>query len=123
MSKMYVCVRDDFPDFMTPTLVAHATLRHHRHWHELVLHKDEQYEDWLRNSFKKYVVRVNLKEFERIGKLGETHRMHITKSWENNTLNGEVSCITVIADDSNTPNVLKFAKLWKPLKSGDGATK
>lgn len=118
MSKMYICVRDDFPDFMTPTLVAHSTLRHH-----LSLCEDDQYEDWLRNSFKKCVIRVNKKEFEKIGKLSETHQMRITKSWENNTLNGEVSCITVVANDSNIPNVLKFAKLWKPLMSECDRTK
>lgn len=110
MSKMYICVREDFPDYMAPTLVAHATLRHHLKWVDT-----ELYERWLTDSFKKCVVRVNLKEFEKIRKLGETHQMHITESWENSTLNGEVSCVTVVAEDDNIPNVLKFAKLWKPL--------
>ena len=58
-----------------------------------------------------------LKEFEKIRKLHETHQMHITESWENKTLNGEVSCVTVVAEDDNIPNVLKFAKLWKPKES------
>ena len=110
MSKLYICVRDDVPDFISPTLVAHAVLRHHLHWHE-----DVQYENWLKESFKKCVVRVNLKEFEKIRKLHETHQMHITESWENKTLNGDVSCVTVVAEDDNIPNVLKFAKLWRPL--------
>lgn len=114
MSKLYICVREDVLDYITPTLVAHATLRHHRHWHDLVIHEDKQYKDWLHNSFKKCVVRVNLKEFEKIRKLRETHQMHITESWENKTLNGEVSCLTVVAEDDSIPNVLKFAKLWKP---------
>ena len=116
-SKLYICVREDFPDYMTPTLVAHAVLRHHLHWHEFITHKDIQYENWLEESFKKCVVRVNLKEFEKIRKLHETHQMHITESWENKTLNGEVSCVTVVAEDDNIPNVLKFAKLWKPKES------
>lgn len=114
MSKLYICVREDFPDFMAPTLVAHAVLRHHLHWHEYVMHKDDQYENWLEESFKKCVVRVNRKEFEKIRKLPWTHQMHITESWENKTLNGEVSCVTVVVEDDNIPNVLKFAKLWKP---------
>ena len=29
MDKLYICVLDSFPDYMTPTLVAHAVLRHH----------------------------------------------------------------------------------------------
>lgn len=117
MSKLYICVREDFPDHMTPTLVAHAVLRHHLHWHEYVMHEDRQYENWLKGSFKKCVVRVNLKEFEKIRKLRDTHQMHITESWENKTLNGEVSCVTVVAEDGNIPDVLKFAKLWKPMES------
>lgn len=112
--KLYICVREDVPDFITPTLVAHAVLRHHLQWYEYVMCEDVQYKNWLEESFKKCVVRVNLKEFEKIRKLHETHQMHITESWENKTLNGEVSCVTVVAEDDNIPNVLKFAKLWKP---------
>lgn len=112
MSRLYICVRDDVPDFIAPTLVAHAVLRHHMDWY-----MDGQYDSWLCDSFKKCVVRVNLKEFEKIRKLHETHQMHITESWENKTLNGEVSCVTVVGEDDNIPNVLKFAKLWKPKES------
>ena len=39
----------------------------------------------------------------------------LDKRWENNTLNGEVSCLTIVAD-TNEHNVLKFAKLWKPVQ-------
>ena len=112
--KLYICVREDVPDFITPTLVAHAVLRHHLQWYE---YGDVQYKNWLEDSFKKCVVRVNLKEFEKIRKLHETHQMHITESWENKTLNGEVTCVTVVAEDGKIPNVLKFAKLWNPLTS------
>ena len=105
MDKLYICVLDTFPDYMTPTLVAHAVLRHHIDWATYL-----RYETWFTDSFKKCVVKVNQKEFKKILDLPFT-----TKSWENNTLNGEVSCITVIAN-SNEHNVLKFAKLWKPLE-------
>lgn len=73
-----------------------------------------QYEQWFTDSFKKCVVRVNLKEFLKIMDLGETHQMRVTESWENKTLNREVSCLTVVVEDDSIPNVLKFAKLWKP---------
>ena len=108
--KLYVCVLDEFPDFMTPTLVAHAVLRHHLiEKQDFELSDSYRYGNWLSDSFKKCVVRVNRKEFEKIRKID-----NVVESWENNTLNGEVSCLTVIAE-SNEHNVLKFAKLWKPL--------
>lgn len=49
-------------------------------------------------------------EFNKIRKLPNT-----VEYLENNTLNGEVSCVTIIAE-TNEHNVLKFAKLWKPLE-------
>lgn len=101
--KLYICVLDEFPDYMTPTLVGHAVLRHHTDWSEHL-----RYQDWLAYSFKKCVVKVNRKEFEKIRKLPFT-----TESFENNTLGGNVSCITVVAH-KDEHNVLKFAKLWKP---------
>lgn len=101
MKKLYICVIDSFPDYMTPTLVAHATLRHHLKYQD-----DLDYQDWLKNSFRKCVVKVNKKEFEKISKLEKIEFSH-----ENNTLGGDTSCITIIAD-TNDHKVLKFAKLW-----------
>ena len=106
--KMYVCVLDEFPDYMTPTLVGHAVLRHHLAMLESAPPVYEFYENWLHNSFKKCVVRVTRNEFDKILLLP-----NIVQSWENNTLEGKTSCITIVVDD-NIPNVLKFAKLWKP---------
>lgn len=107
MDKLYICVLDEFPDYMTPTLVAHATLRHH-----LAESSNDRYINWLNNSFRKCVVRVNYKEFGKIIQLP-----NVVESWENNTLEGSISCLTIIAD-TNEHNVLKFAKLWKPIKEG-----
>lgn len=104
--KLYICVLDEFPDYMVPTLVAHAVLRHHA-----VFCGCERYDNWLVESFKKCVVRVNRKEFEKICKLS-----NVVESWENNTLSGEISCLTIIAT-TQEHNVLKFAKLWKPKES------
>ena len=108
--KLYICVLDEFPDYMTPTLVSHAVLRHH-----LAEVFDEtndiyRYQRWLDDSFKKCVVRVNRKEFEKIKLLP-----NVIQSWENNTLNGEVSCLTIVANKEEH-KVLKFTKLWKPLE-------
>ena len=105
-NKLYIAVLDEFPDYMTPTLVGHAVLAAH-----LVFQHDPVYQDWLNNSFKKCVLRVNQKEFDKISK--------ITNSYvgrENNTLDGKDSCVVVCPQDPTLPlpNVLKFAKLWSP---------
>lgn len=103
---MYICVLDEFPDYMTPTLVAHAVLGAH-----LQFAISDQYQDWLKNSFKKCVVRVNEKEFTKIIQLPMVYLAH-----ENNTLEARKACAVVhpMANDK-LPNVLKFAKLWRPV--------
>ncbi len=103
--RLYIAVLDEFPDFMTPTLVAHTMLGAHLSFEQL-----EPYQLWLNNSFKKCVVRVNRKEFDHIAAIPHTFLGH-----ENNTLNGIKSCaIPLPVSDDVLPNVLKFAKLWKP---------
>lgn len=108
--KMYIAVLDEFPDYMTPTLVAHAVLGAHLYFTDgncmgdALLH----YENWLKTSFKKCVVRVNQKEFNKISNLPHVYLGH-----ENNTLGGKKSC-AVVCPRTELPNVLKFAKLWKP---------
>lgn len=101
--KLYIAVLDEFPDYMTPTLVGHAVLGAH-----LVFSGTQPYDTWLKDSFKKCVVGVSRKEFEKIKQLPQVYLGH-----ENNTLNGEKSC-AVVCVDTDIPNVLKFAKLWKP---------
>ena len=60
--KLYIAVLDEFPDYMTPTLVAHAVLAAH-----LKFQDDTVYQRWLVETHKKCVVRVNQKEFDKIG--------------------------------------------------------
>lgn len=103
--KLYIAVLDEFPDYMTPTLVAHAVLGAH-----LQFQSNLSYQYWLNESFKKCVVRVNRKEFAKIIALPQVYLAH-----ENNTLGAQKSCAVVCPMiDSELPNVLKFAKLWKP---------
>ena len=112
--KMYIAVLDEFPDYMTPTLVAHAVLGHHDQamdygcdeWKEKAY--TTLYKDWKKNSFKKCVVKVNQKEFEKISQLENVGLFH-----ENHTLDAKKACAVLVVDN-DTPNVLKFAKLWKP---------
>jgi len=107
--RLYIAVRDDFPDFMTPTLVAHAVLGAHLEFWQVW----PEYQNWLENSFKKVVLRVNRKEFDKIASLPKVYLGH-----ENNTCNGEKTCAVVCPSGGELPNVLKFAKLWKPIEKG-----
>jgi len=103
--KMYIAVLDAVPDFMVPTLVAHSVLGAH-----LQMTGNPDYEDWLSNSFKKCVVRVNEKEFFKISLIVGTYLGH-----ENKTLDARKSCaIPIPVKNEQIPNVLKFAKLWAP---------
>jgi hypothetical protein len=107
--KLYIAVLDEVPDFMVPTLVAHAVLGAHlqfynRHGEGLT----PDYNIWLLNSFKKVVVKVNRKEFTKIVELPNVFLAH-----ENSTLGGEKSC-AVVCPRTEYPNVIKFAKMWKP---------
>ena len=101
--KMYIAVLDEVPDFIVPTLVAHAVLGAH-----LVFQDTINYNLWLNNSFKKVVVKTSHKEFEKISLLENVYLAH-----ESKTLNEKKSCI-VVCPRLDIPNVLKFSKLWKP---------
>lgn len=105
MKKMYIAVLDEVPDFMVPTLVAHSVVNAH-----INMQHHEDYIDWLSNSFKKVVLRVNQKEFDKIA-----IRASCWKGHENTTLGGRPSCLVAIPMEPElTPLVLGFAKLWKP---------
>ena len=103
-SKLYIAILDDFPDFMTPTLVAHSVLSAH-----LKFEKNENYKQWLESSFRKVVVRVNDREFNKLRLLSDIHL-----GCESSTLEGREACI-VVCPRLETPNVLKFARMWKPV--------
>ena len=108
--KLYIAVLDEVPDFMVPTLVAHTMLGAHLQFMKLPGELYDQYENWLLQSFKKCVCRVNRKEFDKIANIPGTYLGH-----ENTTLGGSKSCtIPLPVPNEQLPNVLKFAKLWSP---------
>lgn len=108
MKKMYIAVLTDVPDFMVPTLVAHSVINAH-----IYFTGSPVYEDWLANSFRKVVLRVNRKEFDKIQTTLDCWEGH-----ENTTLGGIASCLVVMPVESdNVPNVLKFGKLWAPKEN------
>lgn len=104
MYKLYIAVLDTVPDYMVPTLVAHSVLGAHLTFNN----KSNEYDAWLKDSFKKVVLKVNAKEFEKILCISG-----IYLGYENTTLGGTNSCI-VLAPREDYPNVIKFAKMWKP---------
>jgi hypothetical protein len=126
--KMYIAVLDQVPDFMTPTLVAHSVLGAHAYFTKLndfttmLDHGTYKYPDyiyWLHNSFKKVTVRVNQKEFDKIAALPDVYLGH-----ENTTLDGAKSCAIVLPmSDEDRPNVIKYAKAWKPKYDGEALEK
>lgn len=105
---MYIAVLDEFPDYMVPTLVAHSVLAANDKFDHL-----GHYHSWKQFSFKKCVVRVNQKEFNKIAALENVYLGH-----ENNTLEGKKAC-AVVCPREEIPNVLKFAKLWKPKENAE----
>lgn len=104
MSKVYIAVLDTVPNHMVPVLVAHSMLGAHL----LFDRENLEYKDWLTNSFRKVVLKVNSKEFAKIYFLDS-----IYCGYENTVLDGKTSCL-VLAPRNEYPNVIKFAKMWKP---------
>lgn len=104
--KLYIAVRDIVPDNMVPVLVAHSMLSAHEFFSG-----DPVYDSWYELSYKKCVVSVNEKEWEKIKTL-DCPKFY---GHENTVDEGRKTCVIVqpVSDD-NIPNVLKFAKLWKP---------
>ena len=113
--KMYICILDEFPDYMTPTLVAHTVLGAHMDFSKPE-HGSSLYEDWLTNSYKKVVVRVNQSLYDKIKLVDNefTKCYPVFEGHENNTLNGKKSCLVLLARHSDIPKPLKKARLWKP---------
>ncbi len=113
--KLYIAVLDEFPDYMVPTLVAHAVLGAPLKFGEIGAEYNlplyPEYINWLEESFKKVVVRVNQKEFDKIAALPYCYL-----GYESTILEGRNCCAIPlpVAQDEQLPNVLKFARMWKP---------
>lgn len=109
--KMYIAILDEVPDHMAITLALHTILNAANEFVDQDSNswKDTDYLDWRENSYRKVTIRVNRKEFEKIKKL------NCYLGHENTTLGGEKTCAVVYPVWSDkVPNVLHFAKLWKP---------
>ena len=113
MKRMYIAVLGEAPDYMVPTLVAHSVINAHIKFSKSFDGLEWQYPeyiDWLDNSYRKVTLRVNRKEYEKIKDTLAHWEGH-----ENTICEGKGSCLVVLPVESDAvPNVLKFAKLWKP---------
>lgn len=89
---------------MVPVLVAHSVLGAHLQFYQT----HDGYDTWLTESFRKCVLRVSQKEFDKISAIEHVYLGH-----ENKTMGGIKSC-AVVAPRVENPNVLKFAKMWSP---------
>ena len=110
--KLYIAVLDEVPDHMVPVLVAHAMLGAHLEWIPVDsgYHGDSiLYYEWLKKSFRKVVLKVNRKEFDKI----KMTVPDVFLAHENSVLEGTKSC-AVVYPRTEYPNVIKFAKMWKP---------
>ena len=107
--KLYIAVHDEVPDYMVPTMVAHSVIGAHLEFHENM----PIYDEWLFKSFKKCVLRVNESEFNKIAAIDYCYLGH-----ENTIQNGRKLCaIPLPTFNELLPNVLRFAKLWKPKEN------
>ena len=106
MPKMYIAVREEVPAHMVPVLVAHAAINAH-----MQFRGSQEYEDWLVESFKKVVVKVSEKEFNRICKDYECQGVFV--GFEATVMEGLPS-VAVTMPTTLPRNCVKFAKLWRP---------
>lgn len=114
--KLYIAVLDEVPDHMVPVLVAHAVLGAHllfedhaQHWSGTKTHYYPEYVNWLTNSFRKVILKVNRKEFDKI----KMTVPDVFLAHENSVLEGTKTC-AVVCPRTEYPNVIKFAKMWAP---------
>ena len=82
--KMYIAVLEDVNDYMVPTLVAHSVLSAHLQFFKEpdLLYPEREpdnYYLWLTQSFRKCVIKINRKEFEKIKQLDNVYLGHENK--------------------------------------------
>lgn len=98
---MYILVRENVEQDKAIVSVAHASLACH-----LKFQGNEEYMDWLQNSFKKVVCMVNDKEFDKAKAFEDN--IVITES----SLDNEEMCI-VFKPRSEWPKPFSFYRLYK----------
>jgi peptidyl-tRNA hydrolase len=101
--KMYICIKQDTPVGMAMNAAAHAGLMCH-----LKYVFQEDYVDWLENSFKKVTCAVTDAEFAML-KTVEDHLI-VTESRLNNA---ELAIVLKPRQPNEWPEFVNLLKLWK----------
>ena len=123
--KLYIAVLDEVPDFMVPTLVAHSMLGAHLQWQSEAPLKEfsegtwceEPYINWLHNSFRKCVVRVNRKEFEKIKQLDRSLRVLEISTKSSNPIGVSLSAFNLKFLDENSGYEYPLENIFQSSKS------
>jgi peptidyl-tRNA hydrolase len=101
--KMYICIKDDLPVGIAMNSAAHGSLMCH-----LEYHGTENYDHWLRQSFKKVTCAVTPAEFAMLKNV--TNSILVTES----RLQGqEVAIVLAPRHDTDWPEFVNLLKLWK----------
>ena len=102
MLKFYIAVLDTVDSGHQILSVAHGTLMAHLKFKDV-----PEYKEWISNSFRKCIIKVNQKEFNKI----KEDIPEITIVTEGALDNQEIAI--AICPREDYPNVIKFAKLFK----------
>lgn len=104
--KMYIAVKESVPLGFAMVGVAHAAIIAHLNWGEDRVHKD--YQHWREHSFKKVVLKVSDKEFEKLKSLRDA--VVVTES----ALEEQQTCVVLCPrDDADWPKFVRFLRMYK----------
>ena len=104
--KMYICIKDDIPVGIAMNSAAHASLMCHLRFGEA--EGDENYDTWLKKSFKKVTCAVTPAEFAMLKEVSDN--IVVTES----RLDGkEVAIVLAPRPDTEFPEFVGLLKLWK----------
>lgn len=101
--KMYICIKQDTAVGMAMNSAAHAGLMCH-----LKFETDENYQNWLKNSFKKVTCAVTEAEFAMLKEIKNS--FVVTESRLNNA---EVAVVLAPRHDTEWPEFVNLLRLWK----------
>lgn len=98
---MYIVIKDSVPDYMAPTVAAHASLAGYLKFQD---HEDTK--EWVAGLFRKVVCRVADETFEKL------------KKYDDFVIQGEVKLgeevALVFRPRVEWPKAFTFLPLWKP---------
>ena len=105
--KMYICIKDDLPAGMAMNSAAHASLMCHLKYASFD-NEDEDYMNWLVNSFKKVTCAVTPAEFAMLKEVSDS--IVVTESRMNGA---EVAIVLKPRQPNEWPEFINLLKLWK----------